>query len=152
MKYLYAALIVLVLGGAGVLFARAPAELMLRCEAELRQTVNNTQTQVTMDASATIFMMKNGEGFVNLYGVLIGDDEQKWIVNRKVAFFWTYHRENRLYDVTIRQVEIKNVLDRAPENLMSMIYTPRFSMEVQRVGNNGLLMRGISSPWFICQE
>lgn len=151
MKYLYVVLIALALGGAGMMFAREPAELMLRCEAELRHTVNSPQTAVTLDASATLFMMKNGEGFVNLYGVLIGDN-QKWIVNRKVAFYWTYHRADRLYDVTIRQVEIKNVLDRAPENLISMIYTPRFSMEIQRVGNNGLFMRGISTPWFICQE
>lgn len=151
MKYVGAALILLVLAGAGMMFARAPAELMLRCESELRHTVTNAHTQVTLDASATLFMMKNGEGFVNLYGVLI-DDNQKWNVNRKVAFYWTYHRSDRLYDIVIRQVEIKNVLDRAPENLMSMIYTPRFNMEIQRVGNNGLLMRGISSPWFICQE
>lgn len=151
MKYVYAALIVLILGAAGMMFARAPAELMLRCEAELRHTVNSPHAQVTLDASATLFMMKNGEGFVNLYGVLLGDKE-KWIVNRKVAFYWTYHRADRLYDVTIRQIEFKNVLDRAPENLLAMVYTPRFSMEIQRVGNNGLFMRGISTPWFICQE
>ncbi len=152
MKSVYIALCALVisLGVTGWLYWRQSAPLDLRCEAEVRHTVARPDGQVTLDVTATLFMQGNGEGFVNLYGVL-SHGQQSWLVNRKLSFSWRYQRSDKIYDVRLRRVEMKNSLDSAPEQLLAQIYTPHFYMEIQRIGPNGVLLRGLSGPWFICR-
>lgn len=152
MKYLTGVILAAVLIAAAgyMLMPRSPV-LNIRCEAEVLHTINEQEGSVTLDATAALFMLSDGSGFVNLYGSLASRDTL-WLVNRKILFDWRYEHHDRLYDIAIRQVEIKKDLDKAPDSLMSRIYSRQFNMEIFRTGKNGLYLRGVSTPFFFCVQ
>ncbi|WP_058913387.1 hypothetical protein [Entomohabitans teleogrylli] len=141
--------VVAVLLACVILVQRSSSALEVRCEAEVLHTVDGPENSVTLDATATLFMLANGKGFVNLYGTLT-DREVLWLVNRKIWFDWHYERNDNLYDITIRQVDIKKDTDKAPQEMMAKIYSQRFNMEIYGAGQNALYFRGVSTPFFFC--
>ncbi|MBB1200314.1 hypothetical protein EGM70_08405 [Enterobacteriaceae bacterium 89] len=148
MKYYLAAFSAIVMALL-VVFIKPTAALDVRCEAEVVHTIETAENNIVLDAMASIFMMANGTGFVNLYGTLT-DSKELWMVNRKVWFDWRNELNDNLYDISIHRLELKKGIDNAPAALMAKIYSQHFNMEIYSTGKNGLYFRGVSTPFFIC--
>lgn len=148
MKYYLIAMFMVVVSILMVM-GKPSSELGVRCEAEVLHTVEKQESKLTLDIIASLFMMENGKGFVNLYGTLT-DQKELWQVNRKIWFDWRDELNGSLYDIIIQRVDVKTETDKAPESLMKKIYSHRFNLEIFRVGQNGLFLRGVSTPFFLC--
>ncbi|MBA7845660.1 hypothetical protein HV213_22510 [Klebsiella sp. RHBSTW-00484] len=148
MKY-YLVVIVVLVAVVLVVMDRSSSDLGIRCEAEVLHTIERQDNKVTLDITASLFMMENGKGFVNLYGTLT-DHKELWLVNRKIWFSWSDELNGNLYDIMINRVDIKTETDKAPDALMEEIYSHRFNLGMYRVGQNGLYLRGVSTPFFLC--
>lgn len=145
--YLIAAFLIVV--SLLIVADNSSSKLDLRCEAEVLHTIEKDQNKLTLDIIASLFMMGNGKGFVNLYGTLT-DHKELWQVNRKIWFDWRDELNGSLYDIIIKRVDVKTEIDKAPESLMEKIYSHQFNLEIFRTGQNGLFLRGVSTPFFLC--
>lgn len=145
--YLIAAFLIVV--SLLIVADNSSSRLDLRCEAEVLHTIEKDQNKLTLDIIASLFMMGNGKGFVNLYGTLT-DHKELWQVNRKIWFDWRDELNGSLYDIIIKRVDVKTEIDKAPESLMEKIYSHQFNLEIFRTGQNGLFLRGVSTPFFLC--
>ncbi|MBZ7363943.1 hypothetical protein FMK90_03735 [Klebsiella grimontii] len=132
-----------------IVAGKPSSKLDVRCEAEVLHTIEKDEDKLTLDIIASLFMMGDGKGFVNLYGTLT-DHKELWQVNRKIWFDWRDELNGSLYDITIKRVDVKTEIDKAPESLMEKIYSHRFNLEIFRVAQNGLFLRGVSTPFFLC--
>lgn len=149
MKYWMMAVVLVLTTGAMLLIKNQHDGLKVRCDAEILQTIKGPENSVMLDATASLFMLGNGKGFVNLYGTLT-DYESLWLVNRKIGFEWRYERNNKIYDIAIKNVEVKPEIDKAPAALMSQIYSQHFNLEMFNVGKNAIYLRGVSTPFYLC--
>lgn len=126
-------------------------ELNLRCESEINHKIVTQDSDVTLDASATLFLLDTGKGFINLYGSLLGS-ENVYPLNRKIHFTYQRDRMKGVYDVRITGTDIRTSLDQAPEALMKYIYSSDFYLEIVRLGKNGYFLKGLSTPFLVCYQ
>ncbi|MFW5387697.1 MULTISPECIES: FidL-like protein [unclassified Yersinia (in: enterobacteria)] len=129
-------------------------KVVLQCDSELYLKKNiNTYDSVSLLADVSIFLSRNGDGFIKFTGTA-QDKTSSYILNRALPFNYTTLDNNGVYTVNFT-TQIIRAIDDVPDNVWSkFIQTTRddvqYFVSVKNIDKNLYVINGLSSPVLIC--
>lgn len=144
------ALLLIVLVLCSLFYYNHQQQQPFRCDVQLLSYIEQDGSKIGMNLNANIIFTLHHEGILSFTGS-VKKDGHEYIVVRRLFFTTTPSELDGTNKMKITREEI-SPSDQLPEGVWKryIIQGTVFYTQMTAVNNNGLLLQGLSNPFFVC--